>query len=50
MKIKALKGFHSAIVSMEKDEVREIELDEYTFENWSENGLVEEVKTVSKTK
>jgi hypothetical protein len=45
MKIKALKSIQSSIVVMEKDDVREIELDEYTLKNWTENGLIEEVKS-----
>lgn len=48
MKIKALKEFQSPIVSMEKDEVKEVELDDYTLQNWTENGLIVEVKTLSK--
>jgi hypothetical protein len=48
MKIKALKEFQSPIVSMEKGEVKEVELDDYTLQNWTENGLIEEVKITMK--
>jgi hypothetical protein len=41
MKIKALKDLQSAIVHMSAGDVREIELDDYTAENWVENGLIE---------
>jgi hypothetical protein len=43
-KIKFLQSFISSIGTFEKDVVQEIELDEYTLNNWVENGLVEEVK------
>jgi hypothetical protein len=48
MKIKALKTFYSAIVNMVEDEVKDVEIDAYTFENWVENGLIEEVKQSGK--
>jgi hypothetical protein len=48
MKIKAIKTFYSAIVNMVEDEVKEVELDAYTFENWVANGLMEEVKQLGK--
>jgi hypothetical protein len=48
VKIKALKDIQSSIVFMEKGEVREIELDEYTLKNWTENSLIEEVKETKK--
>jgi hypothetical protein len=41
MKIKALKDFQSAIVHMSAGDIREVELDDYTAENWVENGLIE---------
>jgi hypothetical protein len=44
MKIKCLKGFVSSILTMVEDEVKEIELDDPTFEYWSSSGLIEEVK------
>jgi hypothetical protein len=50
-KLKLLKTFISALGSFAEGEIRELELDTYTLENWVENGLVEEVKgkkTVSK--
>jgi hypothetical protein len=43
-KIKFLQSFISSIGTFEKDVVQEIELDDYTLNNWVENGLVEEVK------
>jgi hypothetical protein len=48
MKIKCLKGFVSSILTMVEDEVKEIELDEPTFEYWSSSGLIEEVKETIK--
>jgi hypothetical protein len=48
MRIKALQDFHSPIVTMRKDEIRVIELDDYTFENWVANGLIVEVKLSGK--
>jgi hypothetical protein len=50
MKVKALKDFQSSIVSMEKGEVKEVELDEYTLKNWTENGFIEEVKSKKSVK
>jgi hypothetical protein len=44
MKIKCLRGFVSSILTMEEGEVKEIELEAPTFEYWTSNGLVEEVK------
>ena len=43
-KLKFLKTFVSGIGTFEKDTVQELELDDYTLNNWVENGLVEEVK------
>jgi hypothetical protein len=50
-KLNILKSFVSAIGSFAEGEVKELELDTYTLQNWVENGLIEEVKgkkTVSK--
>jgi hypothetical protein len=44
MKIKALKSFQSSIVNMDEGEIKDVELDEYTFENWTANGFIQEVK------
>jgi hypothetical protein len=44
MKIKCLRGFVSSVLTMEEGDVKEIELDAPTFEYWTSNGLVEEVK------
>jgi hypothetical protein len=46
MKIKCLRGFVSSILTMEEGEVKEIELDAPTFEYWTSNGLIEEVKVI----
>jgi hypothetical protein len=43
-KLKFLKTFVSAIGSFVEGEVKELEIDTYTLNNWVENGLVEEVK------
>jgi hypothetical protein len=43
-KLKFLKTFISGIGAFEKDVIQEVELDDYTLNNWVENGLVEEVK------
>lgn len=44
MKFKALKSFDSAIGSFEEGTVYDYQLDDYTFQNWVEVGLIEEVK------
>jgi hypothetical protein len=46
MKVKALKDFQSTVLSMEENEVRKLELDASTLENWISSGLIEEVKEV----
>jgi hypothetical protein len=43
-KLKFLKSFISALGSFAEGEVKELELDDYTLQNWVENGLIEEVK------
>jgi hypothetical protein len=43
-KLKFLKTFISAIGSFVEGEIKELEIDAYTQQNWAENGLVEEVK------
>jgi hypothetical protein len=43
-KLKFLKTFVSAIGSFVEGEVKELELDAYTLNNWVGNGLIEEVK------
>lgn len=44
MKIKALRGFVSSITSMEAGDVKEVDLDEPTYQHWTSIGLIEEVK------
>jgi hypothetical protein len=50
MKVKALRNFQSIILSMEENEVRELELDASTSESWISSGLIEEVKEAPKRK
>jgi hypothetical protein len=48
MNVKILKSFTSAIGSFDEGDVQEIELDNYTFKNWVESGLIEEAKKPNK--
>lgn len=48
MRIKALQDFHSAILTMQKDEIRVVEIDDYTFQNWVANGLIEDASFTRK--
>jgi hypothetical protein len=50
MKVKALKAFQSTVLAMEENEVKKLELDASTLENWISSGLIEEVKEVLKKK
>jgi DNA repair photolyase len=50
MKVKALKDFQSTVLSMEENEVRKLELDASTLENWISSGLIEAVKEAPKKK
>lgn len=50
MKVKALKDFQSTVLSMTENEIRKLELDTSTLENWISSGLIEEVKEVPKKK
>lgn len=43
-KFKALKTFISSIGSYEADQEYDEKLDKYTLKNWSETGLIEQVK------
>lgn len=47
-KYKVLQSFNSVYMSGVEGEVVELPLDEYTINNWIENGLIEEVKPKSK--
>jgi hypothetical protein len=49
-KIKFLQTFVSGIGTFEKDTVQELELDAYTLQNWTESGLIEEVKEAKSVK
>jgi hypothetical protein len=43
-KFKVLQSFHSVYMSGVAGQIVDnIELDDFTFENWVENGLIEEV-------
>jgi hypothetical protein len=49
-KFTALKTFHAYTLNAVAGEVYEVEVDDYTFNNWLENGLIEEVKEDKKKK
>ncbi|WP_175403426.1 hypothetical protein [Gottfriedia luciferensis] len=44
MKFKALKTINTGLGALVAGETLEIELDKHTFDNWVQNGLIEEVK------
>jgi hypothetical protein len=44
MKVIALKSFQSVILSMEKDEVKKLDIEASILEDWIASGLIEEVK------
>jgi hypothetical protein len=48
LNFKAKKSFHAYNLQAHKGETYTMELDEHTFKNWVENGLIEEVKEVKK--
>jgi hypothetical protein len=46
VRFKALKTFHAYnLPHAVEGEIYEVELDDHTKTNWTENGLIEEVKT-----
>lgn len=49
VKFKALKTFHSYnLHHAVEGETYEVELDQYTFDNWVESGLIKEIKPPKK--